>query len=62
MLLLKFPSVLSTRNFSPSTAATISLVVVLPTEPVMHTKGMSNCFLYHRARSRSARWVERTFT
>ena len=35
----------------------MSLVVVLPTLPVMATKGMSNRFLYHRARSRRAFWV-----
>ncbi len=57
MLLLKFPSVLSTRNRVPSTAAIMSLVVVLPTLPVTAMKGMGNRALYHAARSRRARWV-----
>ena len=35
--LLKFPSVFSTRYFSASTAAMNSLVLVLPTLPVMPT-------------------------
>ena len=62
MLLLKFPSVFSTRNRVPSTAAIMSLAVVLPTLPVTATKGMSNRDLYQAARSRSARWVLATFT
>ena len=40
--LLKLPSVLRTLNFSPSTAATMSFVVVLPTLPVTPTKGILN--------------------
>ena len=42
MSLLKFPSVLWTRNLAPRTAATMSLVVVLPTDPVTAMKGMGN--------------------
>ncbi len=42
MSLLKFSGVFSTRSFAPSTAATISFVVVLPTLPVIWTKGISN--------------------
>ena len=43
--LFRLPSVLRTLYFSPSTAATMSLVVVLPTEPVRATTGMGNFFL-----------------
>ena len=43
--LFRLPSVLSTLYFSPRTAATMSLVVVLPTEPVRATTGMGNFFL-----------------
>ena len=43
--LLKFPSVFSTRYFCPSTEATMSLVVVLPTLPVMPITGMGNLAL-----------------
>ena len=39
MSLLKFSGVFSTRNFAPSTAAIISLVVVFPTLPVIWTTG-----------------------
>ena len=42
MSLLKFSGVFSTRYLASSTAAIISLVVVLPTEPVICTKGMGN--------------------
>ena len=42
MSLLKFSGVLRTFSLAPSTAAIISLVVVLPTLPVICTKGISN--------------------
>ena len=42
MSLLKFSGVFSTRSFAPSTAASISLVVVFPTLPVTWMKGMAN--------------------
>ena len=40
--LFRLPCVYIVRNFAFSTAAVISLVVVLPTEPVMPTTGMEN--------------------
>ena len=40
--LLKFAAVLSVLNFTPSTEAIISFVVVLPTLPVTCTNGMEN--------------------
>ena len=43
--MLKFPSVFSTWYFCPRTAATMSLVVVLPTLPVMPITGMGNLAL-----------------
>ena len=61
-MLLKLPSVLRTLYLTPSTAANISLAVVLPTLPVTATKGMGNRSLYQAARSRRARWVSATFT
>ena len=45
MLLLKFPSVFSTRNRVLRTEAIMSLVVVLPTLPVMPMTGMGNLAL-----------------
>ena len=49
MSLLKLPCVQCTRYFSESTAATSSLVVVLPLVPVMPITGMSNCRRCSRA-------------
>ena len=62
MLLLKLPSVFRTLYFTPSTAAIMSLAVVLPTLPVTPTKGMGKRSLYQAARSRRARWVSFTLT
>ena len=59
-MLLKFPSVLRTLYFTDRTEAIMSLAVVLPTLPVTPTKGIRNCSLYQKARSRRARWVSST--
>ena len=50
MRLLKLPAVAWTRHLAPSTAASISLVVVLPTEPVTPTTHQSWRALHHAAR------------
>ena len=58
--LLKFFRVLWVLNFSDSTAATISLVVVLPTLPVLAITGMSNRLLCQAASAPTARRDEST--
>ena len=60
MSLLKFSAVLSVRYLCDTTEAIISFVVVLPTEPVIWTTGMSNCPRYHDASVLSARRVSGT--
>ena len=62
MVLFRLPSVLSVSYRSDSTAAIISLVVVLPTEPVTATTGQSNCARYPPARSKSACRVSATYS
>ena len=59
MSLLRFPSVRSVSYFCVSTAAIISLVVVLPTEPVTCTTGR-NCPRYQAASAFSASRVSGT--
>ena len=49
--LLKLPWVNITLNFSPRTAETSSLVVVLPLVPVIPTTGISKCRRCSRASS-----------
>ena len=58
--LLRFPSVRSVSYFCASTAAIISLVVVLPTEPVTCTTGSRNCPRYQAASAFSASRVSGT--
>ena len=60
MSLLRFPSVRSVSYFCVSTAAIISLVVVLPTEPVTCTTGSRNCPRYQAASAFSASRVSGT--
>ena len=61
MLLLKLPSVFRTLYFTPSTAAIMSLAVVLPTLPVTPMQGIWKRSLYQRARSPSAFSVSATW-
>ena len=58
----RFPRVLSTSSSWLSTEAISSLVVVLPTLPVIWTTGRSNSPRYQAARSFSARFVSCTST
>ena len=60
MALLKLASVFNVENFWLSTDATISLVVVLPAEPVICTMGMGNSPRYQEASAFSAKRVSST--
>ena len=60
--LLRLPSVFSTGPRAPSSSAVMSLVVVLPTEPVTATTGSAALRRTWRARSASARVVSGTRT